>query len=423
MFVPVVILHKAGYGVTYQQTDEFTTADPAPVVSPRTAEPGPGTLTFIQTHASMAISSGVLEIPVVNSAAAGDGSTSNVRGDAVTRTAGRMFLLDVRRDADNGSSWTHPVFGFFTAATPSNANNEASFGLLADTARVVSPGNPVIVIADYTVTTMHNYAIVLRATGSFFFIKISGIWTLLWVGDTGSTATLYPALIARSEIAGETSGVDNWRVPSTRWTPTPLASDSFDRTDSTTLGSTDGAGAAESGGNGIGWTETKSNSGEGEIVSNKLQNTGTGAGDDVLCDVAVSQSDIVMQVKLTPSDWAAAVVRANDSTPSDDHWEILLDAVGNSFEINEYVSGTPTTRASASVTITAGTEYAVQVVADGTTITAYLSGANRITYGSASTQQAATRHGVKLDNKVTTIFAEADDFVLWARDQTGFPSV
>ena len=36
-------------GVEFLLRDEFTTPDAAPITSPRTCEPGPGTLTFVDT--------------------------------------------------------------------------------------------------------------------------------------------------------------------------------------------------------------------------------------------------------------------------------------------------------------------------------------------------------------------------------------
>ena len=51
-----------GGGVTYLLRDEFTTDAAAPLTSPRTCEPGPGTLTISDADGAMNIASAQLEI-------------------------------------------------------------------------------------------------------------------------------------------------------------------------------------------------------------------------------------------------------------------------------------------------------------------------------------------------------------------------
>ena len=47
-----------------------------------------------------------------------------------------------------------------------------------------------------------------------------------------------------------------------------------------------------------------------------------------------------------------------------------------------------------SVSSQAGTAYSVQVVLSGTTITVSVNGGNQFSYGSASSHQSATKHGL-----------------------------
>lgn len=87
-----------------------------------------------------------------------------------------------------------------------------------------SPG-PVIVNSIST-STNYNIAVVLRSSGTYYFIK-GGVftnWTLLWQGTTNNTATLYPSVIARTTSVFT---ADNIKIPTNLWLPTPLAYDTF----------------------------------------------------------------------------------------------------------------------------------------------------------------------------------------------------
>src|SRR5690554_5370131 len=69
--------------------DEFLTDEAAPLASPRTAEPGPGTLTLVQNDGQMSISDGKLLIPVQVTPAWGD---QGFYGPAMARIAGRALV-------------------------------------------------------------------------------------------------------------------------------------------------------------------------------------------------------------------------------------------------------------------------------------------------------------------------------------------
>lgn len=77
--------------------DAFTTTESAPMVSPRTCEPGPGTLTIVDTGNKLSIASGLLTLSTVTGAF----SDPRVSNAATTRTPGRAFIVtDI-----TGSSW------------------------------------------------------------------------------------------------------------------------------------------------------------------------------------------------------------------------------------------------------------------------------------------------------------------------------
>jgi hypothetical protein len=80
-------------------------------------------------------------------------------------------------------------------------------------------------------------AVVLRAAGAYAFLKLAGVWKLIWISATGSQATVYPA------ITGYTA-VGSWgflRVPQALLAVPCLAYDSYARADGS-LGNSEASG-------------------------------------------------------------------------------------------------------------------------------------------------------------------------------------
>lgn len=392
--------------VRYALLDRFRTPDAAPLASPRTCEPGPGTLTITETDGSFAISAGKLQIghqttPGWNAHGFAAGGVARAAGNILF---GNWTLDDLSNDA---------LFAWSDAAALALANVTRDGLYWSGVGIKAYPTNSVIGI--YAASTRYEVAIVQRATGSHLLIRGGAFthWTLLWICATGSAATLYPVFTAYT-YDGD---LDDLRVPLERkWTPTPLASDSFDRTNSTNIGSTDGAAVEEQGGSGLAWTEIY---GDFDIELNRLRTlTSGGADPHYLCTLDSGSADCIIQCTTqSPVDAGANGISLR-ATDASNFWLIDAEYTGNTFRLYEYNGGVWTQRASTNVALVASTDYALTVVADGTNIAAYMNSGDRIAYASATFNQTATRHGVRAGNNADVQF---ENFVVWPRRPADFP--
>ena len=108
------------------------------------------------------------------------------------------------------------------------------------------------VVNTATLDTWYKHALILRSTGMFWLHRIdaNNKWYLLWIENSGSTATLYPSLCAVNSGRHEAS-LDFIRIPTLLWTPKPLVADAFGGTWPTTDGG--GLTGLEAGGAGESW--------------------------------------------------------------------------------------------------------------------------------------------------------------------------
>jgi hypothetical protein len=151
---------------------------------------------------------------------------------------------------------------------------------------------------------------------------------------------------------------------------------------------------------GPGWTIS---SGTWTIQSNAAENT---AGTSTIVTSDSGQSNVTISATVTiPTSATGSYGLAARYTDTSNQWRIgvTLGSSGN-FTITEDAAGTVTTRATGSVTINANTAYTVQAVMSGTTITATVNGGNQISYGSASSNQSATKHGLRSGGSVYSIY-------------------
>ncbi|MEK7550901.1 MAG: MerR family DNA-binding transcriptional regulator, partial [Patescibacteria group bacterium] len=205
---------------SYTLNDQFTTDRAAGAVNGTSAEPTGGTRTVVDTESKLSIASSALTFA--------GGKTTPAFADpmlyysAVSRTAGLTFVSKV-----NASTLTSHYFrlGFDDGLTGDLlhgiGNSFSSLGVMKD-------GTEVLVGALSTATDYY-LATVLRSTGAYYYIK-GGVytnWTLLGSWGTNSTATLYPEI----DNYNTAFTVDNIRIPTSIWLPTPLAYDTFTRGD------------------------------------------------------------------------------------------------------------------------------------------------------------------------------------------------
>jgi hypothetical protein len=179
-----------GIGVAWSFRELWSTDDAAAVASPRTCEPGPGTWTITGTDQSIA--SGLWVQP---SNGAAQGALSDV---TVARVDGTTLVFKRVNVSSNPSLlvWGWRSGATLGASTISGFYNHTS-GLLANVFGTA------VVAARPTTSTDYDYAVVLRATGSFILYKLSSVaaWTLLYVEDCLTTSTLRPMIYAQTAPA------------------------------------------------------------------------------------------------------------------------------------------------------------------------------------------------------------------------------
>jgi len=401
--------------VSYLLKDDFTTDESAPIASPRTAEPGPGSLVAVQTDGELSISGQQLSVPGQSTPAWGDLGIREE--DGIARAAGRIWYAKFKRT----SAGFGPVFLFNSVATVEFSGANTKHGIyFEDSTTIRAAGGNSVDIATYSINTEYEVAVVLRAAGAFLFIRGGNflVWTLIYIyPPSDTTATLYAGMTNFSA----TSLIPTLRITaSSTFSPTPTVSDSFDRGNSSSLGSTDGSGAEESGGDGFAWTEQ---AGDLEIDTNQLSHTGSSpGGSGWVATIDSALSNCLIQMKMihgTGSSNGGIILRFSDT---DNFWLVSTSDSVDTFNIFDRVAGSYTNRATTAKTIDPATEYDLLVIAIDDEIQAYCDGGSRLVYSSASFNQTETVHGVRFDGGGSSEDA-ADDFVVWGRTHSDFPEV
>lgn len=226
--------------VTYLLRDEFNGVIAAGSVNGTNATPGPGTRTVRDVESKLSISSGAAQLvaqatPVTN-------EEDLVYGDvAITRVAGRMLIASTKFSAAGYVYWAQ----FVDSQTPSyvaHLNVEFGFYLDNNYGSVFVPGNNYKYpkVGGIANATTYYTCTVLRAAGAYSFIKGGAFtyWTLLYYIPDGSDGTLY----ASTETYSATFAMDFIRVPDVLWLPTPLAYDTFTRSNGA-IGTSEASGA------------------------------------------------------------------------------------------------------------------------------------------------------------------------------------
>lgn len=175
--------------VTYLLRDEFTTAASAPLTSPRTTEPGPGSLIITDTSNELSIASAKL----TQSGAPATGFTDPriVSSASFARANGRALLTKINNNSAIMVGWN-------TANTGDVASLRHAMFFGASTANAYSAsGGTSVQVAAITSATDYQLALVLESTGANVFIK-GGTeypnWTLLFVFSTYTDTPLYPGI-------------------------------------------------------------------------------------------------------------------------------------------------------------------------------------------------------------------------------------
>lgn len=167
--------------------DEYPVDAAAPLTSPRTCDPGPGTLTLVQNDGQMSTVASLLIIPAQATPVYAD---LGYYGSAVTRAAGVMIAQPLIFNAGNKQ-----FFICHLRATAAVGSHTSGAGIQCDTDGLFLIDGAVTsklgaTHAAYLAPSAQEnvYANVLRAAGAHFIFNDH----LVYVGQNDSTATLYP---------------------------------------------------------------------------------------------------------------------------------------------------------------------------------------------------------------------------------------
>lgn len=196
-----------GISPTFLLRDDFTTDEAAPLASPRTTEPGGETLTLVQMDGEFSISGGELAFPAQSTPVHGD--QRFYYGSGYSRLAGRAVLFSITPSTVVHSERCYVGWAADTTGSGASLGNGHFVGFNNEgtaLVKLLGTNTPDV----FSVSTAYHVAVIFRSTGVFWLIKGGAYtdWTLMWVLDTVSTATMYPMLTNHS-AAGT---LDTFRV-------------------------------------------------------------------------------------------------------------------------------------------------------------------------------------------------------------------
>lgn len=131
------------------------------------------------------------------------------------------------------------------------------------------------------------------------------------------------------------------------------------------------------------------------INTNAARSTGSASAplyDFTIIDAGKADVAIRSNVSIIAAGFSGVIFRYTDSTH---FWAALLNATTDTFQLYEYSAGF-VLRDSASIALSSGVPYQIDITCNGENITATLDGANEVTYTS-SANQSATKHGMRAD--------------------------
>lgn len=185
----------------YLFIDKFTTADAAPLGSPRATEPAGGSWTVIEMNGEFSISSGAFNFPAQTTPVLGNQS---MYAGPFARTNGRALMFDMSMST---RSTCYPMVWNSTASGAPSLSNGMYTTSTAFRLRTGSSAAG-FDIAALAASTTYSIAIVQRDNGCYIYIKSGSDWVLQWVDTWGSFLNTY-VLFANHSAVGT---LDNVRV-------------------------------------------------------------------------------------------------------------------------------------------------------------------------------------------------------------------
>lgn len=182
----------------------------------------------------------------------------------------------------------------------------------------------------------------------------------------------------------------------------PLASDSFNRANSSSLGSTDGLVGSWGQKAARAWQERN---GDTKIISNRLDWDVWPGGVGLVATFDCTESDIILRGQVNIQGGLNGIVLRYDDN-DDGFW--LVGAAPTSFHIYERSGSAWTVRAN--VVVGGNGLHTILIEAIGSTINAWFDESNKLTYASATFNQSATEVGYRFHSGATTY---GDNIEVW----------
>lgn len=389
----IVVLSARGK-IRWLLRDEFSDTRAAGAVNGTPATPGPGTRVATDTDGdALSISGGLMRFANPNDAYGDPG----LWYASQVRVAGRLLLASVDVAATNkiamygwaGAQAGAPTAGALQFNTDGNVRAREAVGFMSG-------------LAIYAATT-YKLAVVVRAPGTYYFIKGGAFstWTLLRIDDATATSPLYLTLSNHGTV-----NTHDWaRIPDALWLPTPLTYDTFTRADGA-LGSSETVGPD---GQGVAARTWVNRVGTTLVATNKAQASVLDGG-VAIATVDTGTVNAITTATLTRAgNEVGVVLRYVDA---DNYIRAIHD--GTNCKLIKRVATAETDVISAAVAIGAG---AIRVIPEGTSFSLYL---NDTQVGATSTiSDAALQTGTEQGLYSTNLGNTQDLLSIFPRGSNG----
>lgn len=345
-------------GVIFILLDKFTTDQAAPLTSPRSCEPGPGTLTLVDTGNKLRISGGIL----INDGSVADSTNPIVSTNKVSYSPGRAAYVKFWRKSSETSAGQIDL-----RFDDVSVSRILFFGNLGVVDKVNRAGSTLVVAAETSgnmLDLMVECILFVDGEKVYTLVRESTMypqWTILWVG------IIDPDYVGRLMDFRVLSGTIN----------------SIYNVDDMSIFDLYGSFQIEYG-----------------LATNRVPVPSSGS-------TAVMTPDALVNFTWVPT---AAETMELDIRRTDDNnrWVIRCSQSGSTIKIIQRENSVETERASAAKTWTAGTEYTIQVRAVANNIRTLVDSVSLASYTSATFNNTET--GVKVSG-----FASGSNLVSFPR--------
>jgi len=123
--------------------------------------------------------------------------------DAITRAAGYLVYMNITKTS---AGLPRTQTGIFYAPSLSTSTVNLCLVMANVDGRIYMDKEPVSGVIPSQASK--EIALILRETGGFFLQKIGSTWVLMWVGNSGSTSTLY---VGNNQYDTDQQSWDTWR--------------------------------------------------------------------------------------------------------------------------------------------------------------------------------------------------------------------